>query len=445
MNFTRIASRFTLIVCLALLLAMSVFWLISSFHTRVVLQAQADRLGATISRQAAELLAEHVQADDRISINVILEELAADPAVTEVVLLDDREQRVVAAGVPNASSPISILTRPIPRDEYYARTIEFLGATHGVVSVGLDLGYLQATLNDNLIFIGLATLGMIVLAYYFISAYCQVTLGFPLHLLSYALGKMRRGEITECPDISGRDELANLTRQYNATASFLARHTFLDRFDEDSGPVDAESWSSEQISLLVIRMSNYFSLATAMSQDHALQLLERYYFFAGQVSRIYNGHISYCHEDEILVSFDRVSGAEEQAWYAINAGQLFLRLVEHLNTHPKGIRTNASFTLAAHSGVVPARLYSPVSGENDSLFGETPDRVRQLCNDCPDNNLLLSADCHQLAGGDPRVNAEAINTETNEAAILLALDPPAEQAELLDAQAARLISAYPDR
>ena len=445
MNFTRIASRFSLIACLALLFAMSVFWLISSFHTRVVLQSQADRLGATISRQTAELLAEHVQADDRISINVILEELAADPSVTEVVLLDDRGRRVAAAGAPNAGSPLSILTRPMLRDEHYARTIEFLGATHGAVSVGLDLGYLQATLNDNLIFIGLATLGMIVLAYFFISAYSRVTLGFPLHLLSYALGKIRRGEIAECPDISGRDELANLTRQYNATANFLARHTFLDRFDEDGGAVDAAAWSSEQISLLVIRMSNYFSLATAMSRDHALRLLERYYFFAGKVGRICNGRICYCHEDEILVSFDRVGGAEEQAWHAIHAGQLFLRLTEHLNTHPQGVRTNASFTLAAHSGVVPARLYSPVSGGNDSLFGETPDRVRQICNECPDNNLLLSADCHQLAGGDPRVNAEAVTAETGEAAILLALDPPAEQAELLDAQAARLISAYPDR
>ena len=445
MKFTRIAARFSLFACLALLLAMSVFWLISSYHTRVVLQAQADRLGATVARQAAETLAEHVQADDRISVNVILEELAADPAVIEVILLDDQGQRVAAAGAPNANPPISILTRPILRDEHYVRTVEFLGTNHGAVSVGLDLGYLQATLNDNLIFVGGATLAMILLAWLFISVYCQVTLGFPLNLLSYSLAKIRRGEIAESPDVSGQDELANLTRQYNATASFLTRYTFLDRFDEADEPVDTESWRSEEISLLVVRMSNYFSLATAMSRDHALRLLERYYFFAGQVSRIFNGRVSYCHEDEILISFDRVNSAEEQAWYAIYAGQLFLRLVDHFNTHPKGVRTNASFTLAAHSGVVPARLYSPVSGANDSLIGETPDRARQICNECPDNNLLISADCHQLAGGDARVNAEAFDTESEDIAVLLALEPAEEHGELLDSQAARLISAYPDR
>ena len=206
--------------------------------------------------------------------------------------------------------------------------------------------------------------------------------------------------------------------------NFLTRYTFLDRYDGEIEPVDSAAWRSEEISLLVVRMSNYFSLATAMSRDHALQLLERYYFFAGQVSRIYNGHISYCHEDEILISFDRVSAAEEQAWYAIYAGQLFLRLVEHLNTHPKGVRTNASFTLAAHSGVVPARLYSPVSGANDSL---------------------ISADCYQLAGGDARVNADPFDTESDDAEVLLALDPPEEHGELLDSQAARLISTYPNR
>lgn len=445
MRFTRIASRFSLTAVLALLLAMSVFWLISSYHTRFVLQAQADRLGATVARQAAELLAEHVQADDRISINVILEELAADPAVIEVILFDGQGQRVAAAGAPNANPPIAMLTRPILRGEYYVHTIEFLGTTHGAVSVGLDLGYMRAALNDNLIFIGGATLVMMLFAWLFVSAYSQVTLAFPLNLLSYSLDKMRRGEIVESPDVSGQDELANLTRQYNATANFLTRYTFLDRYGGETEPVDSAAWRSEEISLLVVRMSNYFSLATAMSREHALQLLERYYFFAGQVGRIYNGHISYCHEDEILISFDRVSAAEEQAWYAIYAGQLFLRLVEHLNTHPKGVRTNASFTLAAHSGVVPARLYSPVSGANDSLIGETPDRARQICNECPDNNLLISADCYQLAGGDARVNADPFDTESDDAEVLLALEPPEEHGELLDSQAARLISAYPDR
>ncbi len=446
MNFARIASRFSLIACLALLFAMSVFWLISSYHTRLVLQAQADRLGPVIARQAAQLLAEHVQAEDRISINVILEELAADPAVTEAALLDDEGRRVASAGVPNASPPISLLTRPLLRGEYYVRAIEFLGVTHGAVSVGLDLGYLQAALNDNLILIGAAALVMMLAAGLFIAAYCRVSLGFPMNLLSYSLGKIRRGEIVECPDISGRDELANLTRQFNATANFLARHTFLDRFGEDEEPPpDAESWRSQEISLLAIRMSNYFSLATAMSRNHALQLLERYYFFAGQVSRICKGRVCSCREDEILISFDRAGAVEEQACRAIHAGQLFLRLIKHLNTRPEGVRTNASFALAAHSGAVPARLYSPVSGANDSLIGETPDRARQICNACPDNSLLISADCHQLAGGDSRVNTEVFNAESDDSPLLLALDPPDEHAELLDSQAARLISAYSNR
>ncbi len=445
MDFNRIASRFSLIVSLGLLLAMSVFWLISSYHTRLVLQAQADQLGSTVARQAAELLAEHVQANDRISINVILEELAADPAVIEVALLDEQGRRIAVAGAPNAGTPISFLVRPILRDEYYIRTIEFLGATHGAVSVGLDLGYLQSALYDNLIFIVGATLIMILLAYLFVSAYCQVSLAFPMNLLSYSLSKIRRGEVADCPDIAGQDELATLTRQYNATAQFLTRYTFLDSFDEKVPAADAKTWQSEEISLLVIRMSNYFSLATAMSQDHAMRLLERYYFFAGQVSRIYNGHICYCHEDEILISFDRVPTPEEQAYYAIYAGQLFLRLIKHLNTQPDGIRTNASFCLTAHSGTVPARLYSPVSGANDSLIGETPDLARQICNECPDNGLLISADCYQLAGADSRVNAEPFDEEAGEAPVLLALTPPEEHDELLDRQAARLIAAYPDR
>ena len=441
MKFTRIASRISLIACFALLLAMSVFWLISSYHTRQVLQAQADQLGPTIARQAAVLLAEHVEAEDLISINVVLGELAADPAVIEAVLFSASGERLAVAGAPNASSPIALLTRPILQEEYYTRSIGFLDADHGSVRIALDLGYLQATLNDNLLLVGGATLVMIVATWIFLVVYCQVTLGFPMNLLTYSLGKIRRGEIAECPEPSGRDEIANLTRQYNATAKFLARNTFLDQFSADAPKADPEDDGEAEISVLILRMNNYFSLATAMSREKVLQLLDRYYFLAGQVARIYNGRVCYCHEDEILISFDRQAAAEERAYYAICAGLLFLRLIPNLNSLPGGGPAAAAFALAAHSGADAARLHSPISGARDSLIGEVPDHVRQICNDCPPNSLLLSADCYQLAGGDSRVNAEAHNDPTADEPVLLAEEPPEELNELLNRQAARLATA----
>ena len=441
MKFTRIATRIPLIACIALLLAMSIFWLISSYHTRQVLQAQADQAGPTIARQAAELLAEHAAAEDLISINVVLEELAADPAVIEATLFDEQGRQVAVAGTPNTASPAALLTRPILREEYYTRAIDFFGANRGSVRVALDLGYLQATLNDNLLLVGGATLVMLAATWIFLAVYCQVTLGFPLNLLTYSLGKIRRGEITEYPDPSGHDEIARLARQYNATATFLARNTFLDRFSADAADAVDEDGQAAELGVLVIRMSNYFSLATAMSREQALKLLDRYYFLGGQVGRIYNGRVCYCHEDEILISFDRVTGAEEQAYYAICAGLLFLRLIRHLNKLPGGQRAGASFGLVAHCGAVPARLYSPITGANDSLIGDTPDQARQICNDCPPNGLLLSAACYQLAGADSRVNAEAFNDPAADQAVLLALEPPGELDQILNRQATRLTIA----
>jgi len=112
MKSVSIATRLASIVSLALLLAMCVFWLVNGLHTRIVLQAQADRLGSTIARQTAELLAEHVQANDLISINVILEELAAGPAVVEAMLLDEQGERVASAGASSASAPTRLLITP---------------------------------------------------------------------------------------------------------------------------------------------------------------------------------------------------------------------------------------------------------------------------------------------------------------------------------------------
>ncbi len=449
MKSVSIATRLASIVSLALLLAMCVFWLVNGLHTRIVLQAQADRLGSTIARQTAELLAEHVQANDLISINVILEELAAGPAVVEAMLLDEQGERVASAGAASASASIRLLIPPALLKQHYVHGVEFLGASHGTVNIGLDLGYLEATLSDSLILVAAATVILMIAAWWFVLRYCQTSVTFPLKLLAHGLNKMRHGEIIEFPDTTGQGEFTNLTRQFNATARFLAHHTFLEKRGEDTPVAGNEARPSqaqtEPVSVLVIRMSNYPALVTAMGLPHALDQLEHYYLFAGAASRIYGGRVSHYHEEEILVSFEQASLAEEHAWNSILAGQLFLRLVGHLNAGSEGVRGNASFCLAAHSGEAPARLHSPVTGGTDCLIGETLDRARQICDGCPDNSLLIGSECHQLAGAESRVPAEPFDQEAGDASIVLALAPTEEIDELLDRQSARLIEMHPDR
>ena len=64
----KVSRKFTLAVCMLLILAMCVFWLISSYNTRNLLQRQADALGEALAEQTATQLTELVLALSLIHI-----------------------------------------------------------------------------------------------------------------------------------------------------------------------------------------------------------------------------------------------------------------------------------------------------------------------------------------------------------------------------------------
>ena len=78
-------------------------------------------------------------------------------------------------------------------------------------------------------------------------------------------------------------------------------------------------------------MSNFTYLGSTLDEDLFINLRNKYYFFAGKVSEMYNGVVNSCTEDEVIIHFGESQLEEEQAFYAICAGQLFLRLIEEIN------------------------------------------------------------------------------------------------------------------
>ena len=57
-SIKQISRKFTFAICLLLILAMCIFWLISSFNTQNLLRQQADGLGQSLARQTAAQLTE---------------------------------------------------------------------------------------------------------------------------------------------------------------------------------------------------------------------------------------------------------------------------------------------------------------------------------------------------------------------------------------------------
>ena len=448
---TQISRKFATAVCLLLLLAMSVFWLISNYNTQNILRQQADNLGNILAQQTATQLTELVLANDMISMNVILGNLARNSSIGEIAVVNIDDE-VIAAARSELETPATIIPLPIQFNRVqadYIAPINVAGSTAGYVRLSLDLSYIETGIVNNFLFILAATVLLLIVAVTLTTTYFQYLISFPANLLAFAISNIRKGEIDTCPEPTNHNELSMAIRQFNATAEFLAQNTFLDNFGHRKPEVDPEqftpSYGTQDVTLLSIKMANFHYLASTLSESTLVNLLNKYYFFAGKVAQLYNGKVTYCAEDEVVINFASEQLEEEQAFYAICSGQLFLQLVGDLNDI-EGEHIAAKFKLAVHSGQAVSGLYSPVTQEKNNLTGKTLDATRKICDEAPNNALLISGRCFDHAGAAARIDAEEFSAifDDGQMKTYLSNDPMSDNSLLLERQAMQLATLYAD-
>ena len=446
---TQVSRNFSVAVCLLLLLAMCVFWLISSYNTRNLLQQQADELGQTLSQQTAIQLTELVLSNDLISMNVVLSSLTRDSNIAEVAILNvDNDIIAVAMGSPSAPAPLIRLPFRTIEAEYLA-PISLANSFAGFVRIRLDLSYIEVGVVNNLLLVVGATLLLLIAAASLTTTYFQYLVSFPANLLAFSLSNVRKGKIEACPEPENSNEISTAIRQFNATAEFLAQNTFLDNFGTRQPTADVQNFKFEpgrqDATLLVIRLSNFHYLSSTLNEDTLVKLLNKYYFFAGKVSQLYNGSVCYCADGEIIINFGAAQPTDEQAFYAVCTAQLFLQLLGDL-ADIEAEHIAVKFRLAVHSGQAVSGLYSPITHDTNNLTGRTLDLAREICNDCPDNALLISEPAFVHAGAGTRIEAEPFSSAGDEEQITtyLGLAPMSDYALLLERQAIQLVTLYSD-
>lgn len=447
----KLSRKFILAVCLLLILTMCVFWLISSYNTRNLLQQQADEFGQALAQQMALQLTELVLANDLISMNVVLSSLARQAPITEVSVLSV-DNSVIATATGTASTATPLLPIPVPLstfDAEYQAAIRLPDSVIGVVRLQLNLDYIEVGTLNNLLLISGATVLLLFVAAFMTSAYFQYLVSFPASLLSFALSNIRKGEIETCPEPDTNNELSQAIRQYNATAEFLAQNAFLDDFGNRqpvTNPQDLQFTPGQQdVSLLIISIANFQYLASTLQDENFVRLLNKFYFFVDKVSQLYNGKVSYCADGEVVVNFADAPLEEDQAFYGVCAAQLFLHIVGDINDI--GAETvPAKYKLAVHSGQQVSSLYSPITHSSNNLSGKTLDEARAICRECPNNSLLISESSYQHAGAHSRIEADEF-AEIGELDVVktyLGREPMSDYRLLLERQAIQLITLYSD-
>lgn len=445
----KVSAKFSFTVSLLLILAFCCFWLINTYATQGLQRQHTDGLGNTLARQTANQMTELLLANDLISMNVVLTALTDNSSIVTVTVVDVSNV-VIATSRSQTNSPAPLIPLPFQLNQLqgrYSAPIYLANSVAGTVTVDLDLGYLETGMVDSLILNVAATLLLVIVSTLLISTYYQNLVTFPASLLAFALSKVREGDIETCPEPSNNNELSTVIRQFNATAEFLAQNTFLNNFGnrqpEIEGEVQKFEPGTQDVTLLNIKMANFHYLASTLSESKRVNLLNKFYFYAGKVSQLYNGQVTYCSDGEVLVNFGVGKIEEEQAFYAICAGQLFLHLVGDIGDID-GESTGAKFKLAVHGGQAVGGLYSPITQDTSNLTGRTLDLCRLICDECPDNKLLISQPCFENAGAATRVEGDkfVVIDDQEEIVAYLSSEPMSDFQLLLERQAIQLVTVF---
>ena len=260
---TQISRKFATAVCMLLSLAMCVFWLISNYNTQNILRQQADNLGNVLAQQTATQLTELVLANDLISMNVILGNLAKNSSIGEIAVVNI-DNEIIAAARSRLEKPATIVPLPIQINRIqaeYQAPINVAGSTAGYVRLSLDLSYIETGIVNNFLFVVAATVLLLIVAVTLTTTYFQYLIIFPANLLAFAISNIRKGEIEACPEPSNNNELSLAIRQFNATAEFLAQNTFLNNFGHRKPEADPKqftpSYGTQDVTLLSIKMANF--------------------------------------------------------------------------------------------------------------------------------------------------------------------------------------------
>ena len=441
-----VSRKFSLLVCALLVLTMTIFWLLTSYSSQNILRQQADILGKNLASQTAAQVTELMLANDLISMNVVLTSLANDSTISEVSVVDVNN-RIIARAIAKNSEIVRLIPIPIPLlnlENDYVTPISIADSIIGYVRLTLDIGYIEAGMVDNLALIMIATVLLLIVSIAITTLYYKYLINFPINLLSFYIGKIRKGEVEACPVPKDNNELTAVIRQFNATAEFLTQNTFLKNIGVSQPITEERNYKDligkEDTTVLLINMSNFQYLASTLSERNLASLLNKYYFYSGKISQLYNGYVCFCSEDEILINFNKIEIPEEQAFYAICGAQLFLQLFADMSQEVN----DAKFRLAIHSGNALNLLYSPITQKMDNLSGQTLDITRMISKECPDNSILISEPAFTNAGAGTRVDAEEFGPVGGGEQVnsLLALSPMSEYKFLLQKQAVQLLKLY---
>ena len=446
-----IKHKITLSFSLLLILVLLAFWLSLRWQLQQTLAQQTDALGNILARQMADSVTELVLANDKLGLNVVVNQLAREDGVANITITDVDGRELTSTALQgileeDGSTP-------------YIAPVTLQGAVAGYVSLTLDEAFLSnpVTRPDALFFVIIgAGLVLVLAASHAIAA--QVTT--PV----LQLVEMTEADADTDPDAlaaNRRDEFGLLQQRI---ADLIWRQRELEQQIDVIGapredPEDIVGLKAERrtVTLLHVQVANSAKALDLLHPGTLSTLLQQYQFYLRQAARLYRGVVVRVNGDSILVAFDTRRCQDEHAFDALCCAQLFSRLMQKVAEAQRARKAQAlEFCMAIYSGEA---YFSPIWKKSradedrqrqESVIGKAVSLVMELANMCRPGEILVSEASFELADGNnrfgPQANRKVALDSGSVGLLIYSLSANAgNHSELLDRQCQHLLPDVADQ
>jgi len=331
-------------------------------------------------KRLAQTLAPSILNEDRVSLNLTLNEWQLASSLPAIRILNPGQQVIAETG--RLSHASQLITQPITQDNLAV----------GTLHASLDLSQASSDARRYLaisLFVSalLALLGAW-LSYLLSDRY----LGF-LRQLPEQLQRWQHGETLTLPtplhsefdglhqvltDISEQEQQRRVVEQ--ALDQFISAEHRADNIAD---------FRYQSCALLYVEILDLEVLQARLSANELSALLNQYHKLLNQAAKLYNGKLDRFQGDGIVMLFGLPNSDPQDTLHSLYAARLFLGLVDHLREHDSKLLP-LEFRIAAHFGPV---LLAPISDGQQiqgNLIGDTLHWASQLAQSSEERRLLVS-------------------------------------------------------
>ncbi|ASP38878.1 hypothetical protein CHH28_09365 [Bacterioplanes sanyensis] len=327
---------------------------------------------------------------DRVTLNVLLDDWVKGPAIQGLEILSTDQQRLASSGDHTAGQ---VMTRPITQDN---RAL-------GAIRASLDATPVHQVARRYLALALMATGLMAMLAAFVTYQLTERSFG-QFRSIVDALQRFRHGQDIELtpPDATLPEFRQMQTELQHIAQQQQQQHALeeaLGRFVQHTSGHDQKGLQYFDCALMYLEIQELDVLQSRLSAEELSQTLGRYYRLLSHAAKLYNGRLDRFLGDGIVMIFGVPKADQQSAMHSLCAAQLFQGLVNQVREHDSHIYP-LEFRIAVHWGPV---LMTPLQGETQlsgNLIGDTLHWAAQLAACGEERGVLASCELVQHLDSD---------------------------------------------